>query len=393
MNVDLKLSKVQHDFVSCEKKHALFAGGLGSGKSYALAVWVIIMATKHPDARGLIVANDYKQLHRATLTALFNLLAILQIPFSYVGNKGVLRIGKAEIHCVSMTNYDSLRGAEYGWAACDEAAFYKKEAFEVLLGRIRDNKGPRFVRLVSTPSGFNWLYDLFVTNADEDSKIFYAKTADNRHLPEDYLKALEKQYDSKLLAQETEGAFINVNSGSVYYGFNRAKNVQEFDPMRLPQKLGMDFNVHPMTAVYGYVSGDKIYIEDELFLENSNTPALCAEAERRWGKLLTVYPDSTGKNRSTQSNKTNHLIIKEHFNLVYTENPHRIDRFACVNNLLEKNRIIIHPRCKYLIKDLERFTHENKDEMLSHISDALGYLAWAHFPLRAPAKPSTTIQL
>jgi hypothetical protein len=46
-----------------------------------------------------------------------------------------------------------------------------------------------------------------------------------------------------------------------------------------------------------------------------------------------------------------------------------------------------------LIKDLEQLTHDNKDLMLSHISDALGYICWKLFPLKKPETPSRMINI
>jgi phage terminase large subunit len=70
-----------------------------------------------------------------------------------------------------------------------------------------------------------------------------------------------------------------------------------------------------------------------------------------------------------------------------------------INRLLRDQRIIIHPRCKKLINDLEKVVWKNDeldqktDKMLTHISDALGYLCWGIDPLSAPQQKSSTIQL
>ncbi|MFM8006754.1 MAG: hypothetical protein ACKO86_17850, partial [Dolichospermum sp.] len=41
-------------------------GGINSGKSFAGAVWACTRALLDPKARGMITANDYGQLSRAT---------------------------------------------------------------------------------------------------------------------------------------------------------------------------------------------------------------------------------------------------------------------------------------------------------------------------------------
>ena len=57
-----------------------------------------------------------------------------------------------------------------------------------------------------------------------------------------------------------------------------------------------------------------------------------------------------------------------------------------MNRLLTDNRIIINPKCKKLIGDLEKVSwKDNKldqktDPMLTHMSDNAGYGVYFHFP-------------
>jgi hypothetical protein len=75
--------------------------------------------------------------------------------------------------------------------------------------------------------------------------------------------------------------------------------------------------------------------------------------------------------------------------VVYNANPARFDRYVCVNNLLEKDRLVIDPRCKHLIADLEKVVYRpgttepdsTSDKTLTHMSDALGYGCWFCFPV------------
>ncbi len=106
----------------------------------------------------------------------------------------------------------------------------------------------------------------------------------------------------------------------------------------------------------------------------------------------TIIPDSTGKARKT-SGKSDHQILKDAgYQIPPVRNPFVTDRVNNVNRLLMNNKIIINPRCKKLIGDLERVSwKDNKldqktDPMLTHISDALGYLANHIFPISGHGK-------
>jgi polyhydroxyalkanoate synthesis regulator phasin len=68
------------------------------------------------------------------------------------------------------------------------------------------------------------------------------------------------------------------------------------------------------------------------------------------------------------------------FQTLGTRNITERARLNLVNNLLDKHRLTIDPRCKHLINDLEKVTTneygqvaKEKDSQLTHISDALGY--------------------
>lgn len=395
----IALSKQQLDFLKLDEKFGLFRGGLGSGKTHAGAAWAFYCALNYPKALGLITAPTYKQLKDATLPTLFKILDEADIAYEYKGgSKAEVIINGTKIHCRSVKNYEDLRGPEYGWCYADEAALYKWEAVKVIIGRLRDVNGPRQLRFTTTPRGFNWMHKFFETDKDKTKQTVTAKTSDNRYLPDDYLETLEAQYGDKFLRQERDGEYINIFAGQVYYGFNREKHVKAFDDKvfcNSTQRIGVDFNVNPITACQGWVSGNKLYIRSETYIEDSNTYDLADELYKKHRThKVTLHPDSTGKGRKTSSTKTDHQILKDKGFIVKVKtNPLVKDRYNCINGLLAHNRIVIHPDCKMLIRDLEQFTHKNDDDSLSHMSDCLGYLAWAFFPLKDMYKRSRTINI
>lgn len=392
-NKELALSQSQLDFVDSDKDRVLFCGGLGSGKTFAGAVWAIMMIHKYPNTPGLITANTYSQLKKATLVSFFNLCDALGIRYKYNINGSYIEINDTIIYCASMEKYDALRGIEVGWAWSDECAFYKKEAFDVLIGRIRDKQGPCQWKGTTTPNGFNWLYDFFIGVTAENKEVVRSRTLDNAvNLPESYIKQLREQYDSRLSKQELDGEFVNLNSGNVYYAFDRNRHVKHVDI--LPNDhiyMGMDFNVNPLCAVFFVRRGKEIHIFDELYLENSNTFEASREILKRYpGKHISIFADETGNRRKSSSQTTDHEILRRaNFTVVGFKNPQVKDRQNNTNRLFEYNYIRISPKCKYLIKDLEQLVYENDDPMLSHISDGLGYACWGIDPLVKPKRTAS----
>lgn len=384
----ITVSKPQGAFLDLKCKYGLFRGGIGSGKTYCGGLFVLMMVIMYPKALGLICANTYKQLNDGILHTLFTIMNELNIPYKYVGGaKAHLTIWNTKIICRSVQKYDEIRGPSYGWALLDEASLYKWEAIQVIIGRMRDLNGPRYVRCTTTPRGFNWLYDFFEEGKNQNRVTITAKTSDNKYLPDDYHETLDATYDEKFLKQERDGDYINIYSGQVYYAFDRDKHVKNFDKtwFKNHQKLiGVDFNVNPITAVQCWKHINKLYIGAEVWKKDSNTYELAGILVTEHGTHnVILHPDSTGNSRKTSAVKTDHRILRDNgFTLKVKTNPAVKDRHNCVNGLFAHDRIIIHPDCKKTIRDLEQLTHDNTDDMLSHNSDGLGYVAWHHFPIQ-----------
>lgn len=389
----IQLLPHQWKFLTSQSKYLLLLGGVGSGKTFIGSHYAISCINNYPKALGGIFANTHKQLLNSTLSAAFTEFEKLGLRYNYNQNRGILSVENALLICSSLENFDALRGIEIGYAWMDECAYSKREAFEMLMGRLRDKNGPLQMRLTTTPKGFNWLYDYFYGDKKTDQmQVINAKSSDNRHLPKGYLDSLVGQYDEKLAKQELEGEFINVTSGKIYYAFKRDKHVKALTQIQgIPLSIGMDFNVNPMTAVICQITQDKIRVLSELWLSNSNTDEVGRYLKEKFGSGLRIIPDSTGSALKTSSaGKSDHQILRDYGFIIPEgiQNPFRVDRYNTVNNLLEKGRIEIDPSCKHLINDLERVSYkegtnlpDTQDKTLTHISDALGYIANYAFPI------------
>jgi len=390
--MEVNLLRHQWEFLTNKTKFLLLLGGVGSGKTWSGSHYIIGASQAYSRALGGIFANTHKQLLNSTLSAAFAEFEKVGLSYKYNQNRGILNLEGATLICSSLENFDALRGLEIGYGWMDECAYSRREAFEMLMGRLRDKNGPLELRLTTTPKGYNWLYDYFYgEKKTEEMEVITAKSSDNVHLPCGYVESLTAQYDDKLIKQEMEGQFVNTTSGKIYYAFDRTKVVRPVarDP-NLPITTGVDFNVNPMTAVITQVTEDKILVIGEVWLGDSNTHELCEHLKALGLTGCKLIPDSTGSALKTSSaGMSDHHILKQAgFQIPAVRNPFRIDRYNTVNNLLEKGRIIIDPKCKHLINDLERVSYkegtnfpDTVDKSLTHISDALGYVSNYAFPL------------
>jgi len=305
MNKTIKLLPKQKEFILSDKKFTLYSGGLGAGKSYVLAVWVITKALQEPNTAGMILNATYSQLRDTTLNTLFTLLETLEIPYTFIKSQFVLKINNnANIYCRSMDKSDSLRGIEVGYIAMDEASLYKKNDFLIAIGRLR--KGDNLqCKIATTPKGFNYLYELFISQADNSKQFITSSSRDNIHLPSDYITSLQNNYDDLLAKQEIDGEFINTNGMRTYYAFEHNKNVY---PCQINNNqllyIGMDFNVTPMTAVVCQYYDNTLFVIDEFFIKNANTEMMAINIKHKYNSVdCRIIPDSTGSRSQTCSSR------------------------------------------------------------------------------------------
>jgi hypothetical protein len=257
------------------------------------------------------------------------------------------------------------------------------------------------------PTKRHWLYWIFTKGIHPDTgePFMDGQTGSMLMNPKDNLENIDENYldilnslDEKQKKRFLHGEYNDDSDGSAYYAFNREVNVKDFG-VEFKQGqccIGLDFNVMPMTGVVAYYVNRKFYIWDEAFLENSDTYKM-SDFLKSKGYIGSIYPDSTGSNRKTSGKSDHQILIEAGHKLIATRNPFVSDRVNNINRLLRDEKIIIHPRCKKLINDLEKVSWKNDDldqktdKMLTHISDALGYLCWSIDPISGTK--TSTIQI
>jgi phage terminase large subunit len=394
----IDLLPYQYEFVSSDHHNLALLAGVGTGKTHALACFVLRMVGQYPKANGMIVANTHGQLLNATLTPLFRMCEDNNIPYSTAYGSKRITIMDTTIYVYSLEKYDNIRGIEVGWIAADEFFLGKdRKAYDVIKTRLRDKNGPLYFRAISTKNGFNWGYDMYSSPTKEnDYKVIQAQTSDNPFLPEQYIDDLLEDYgsaDAPMYRQEVLNEYVNLTAGSVYWSFDRKAIVQP--TQMLPEAhthVGVDFNIDQMSAVLCQMRGDTLYVCKEISLTeaNSNTFTLASTLQKELFHFpyRTIVPDSTGKARKTSSQKSDHQILKDAgFTLDVTTNPPIRDRQNAVNRLFNTKKIVIDPSCGNLIKELETLAARDKEGDKVHLSVALGYVVHKLAPIVQRKKP------
>jgi len=395
--MDVKLSKAQASFFKETGVRQLAAvSGLGSGKSFVLMLsFIVNEILAYPDALHCFAALSNQQLTDASLPMFEAMCDDMGITYECNKSSKTYTVnGHTKVMFRSLDTANRMRSVEIGSLYIEEMSYADKDDVNTFIGRLRDSKGSMRLRTVFTPNGFNWCYDFWIKGGTENRRTVRMSTYDNRHLPQEYIDTLEDTYDREMQKQELSGEFLNIGSEQTYYMFSRNDAVRDFTPTQQPTNFGIDFNVNPLCGVAAYQERGVIYVVSEMHLKNSNTFEATKWMVDNLPEDTFVIPDSTGNARKTSSSKTDHQIIKDAgFEVARQRNPYVKDRYNCVNNLLDKGRLVIHSSCNFLIKDLEQMSSNNKDPMISHISDALGYLCWHLAPLKSERKQSRTLIL
>ena len=393
--------------------------GYGSGKTFIGCKRIIGVSLHNAPVPSLIISPSYKIAKRTiipTMDALLDGKRSLYGPsfhWTYHKTDHEYKIRfkgrEAIIWIASGDEPRSLKGPNIGAALIDEPFIQDREVLDQTLARVRHPRAKiSEINLTGTPEELNWGYDITEgADADDyDCGVVHASTRQNLSLsPEYYQRNAQAMTD--LAAQAyLDGLFVNLSLGRVYYGFSR-KNVTDLPDPGGELFAGMDFNVDPMAAVIFWVQGKHMHIMDEIELPNADTYAMCdtfrnytyGPGSGRDGecRITTVYPDASGKNRSTnapsgQSDFT--IITKEYgFNIdAPTANPPIRERENSVNGKLSPRvgppTLTISPKCRRIIGYFEKYKSEKKNttehKAMSHLLDAAGYPVHRLFPAYRP---------
>lgn len=415
-----------------------YSGPVGSGKSLALVQEGIRLAIVNNGLLGLIGAPTYPMLRDVTQRALFSVLEENELPFDWHKSENLITLeNNSQIIFRSLDNVERIRGTNLAWFGVDELTYTHQGAWLRLEARLRHPNAKELCGFgVWTPNGFDWVYDKFIGPSASASYVaIIAKPGENSHLPADFYDRLVESYDERFAKQEVFGEYLALTSGRAYYSFDRSENVKpiKYDP-QLPICWSLDFNINPMCSVISQIDVDfrpaesnwftgappkdeetikTINVLDEIWISGGTTPDACEEFLNRLGQItsgqsnvqLRVYGDATGTQRQTASAGatsdwemvkrilSKHSSIKSTF-LVKTANPQQRDRVNAMNAALcnhnQERRLFVDPKCIKLIRDLERvqwkegtaLLDKDADKMLTHISDALGYMVETEMKLR-----------
>lgn len=362
----------------------VYKGSAGSGKSYSITQKLIIRACN--EKIRILVTRRYGSTLRNTCFSLFKEILTKWKILPYVnvretdfnirfpnGSEVIFMGLDEETKLLSLNNIGTV------WV--EEAYEVPKPIIEQLNLRMRGkNKNQQIIMSFNPISKNHWLYDFCEVNPPSSFKYIHSTYKDNPFLNYDYIKELEELYTRNPAKARVfcDGQWGVDSEGLVLQNWK----AQEFDAMELAAKgyehrVGMDLGWIDKTAIINslYDRDNKtIYVFDEFYKSGCQLTDIVRAVEDMGLTKSKIYVDAA-EPRSIQ----------------YFRNE-GIKAEACAKGkdsvkaglmFLQDNLIIVHPRCKNFITELENFSYikskvtgewtEDTTHEYSHAIDACRY--------------------
>lgn len=423
----ISLSKGQIEFYLSNAKFRGLSAGYAFGKSHLMGLCSVTDAMHSSNA----IIGVYEPFHDLVRTVAWPNVQkwLVEFGIRYTLNKQenviyTANSGVGDFYFKSMDNIEALVGYETYSSHIDEidtmSATNAEKAFFKIMGRNRQNladvpqKHKKYneklkrwdcvnrISVYSTPEGYKFLYKMWHPDGQNaqhnpDFKLFYGRTLDNSTLNEEYIQGLKNTYPEKLLTAYMEGQFVNLETGTVYYNFDRNKHntnriVQSNDILH----MGVDFNVGNTTGIVSVNDGDIISTVAEV-TKKFDTPALINAVKTRWpSHRIICYPDCSGNHRHTSNASQSDIAELKNAGFevrARSTNPLIRDRVAAKVKKIEKNEYLVNVReCPTYTNCLEQQAYDedgkpDKDTGLDHPNDAGGYRVWYTDPIKKPLFP------
>tara|TARA_R110002153_G_scaffold4163_1_gene19967 strand:+ start:2303 stop:3538 length:1236 start_codon:yes stop_codon:yes gene_type:complete len=402
--INIALTDPQKRFLQSQAVYPAICGGLGSGKTRAGTMRLIMKMIQDPNIDGAYYMPTFDLLRLRALEGFKEDLEMLKIPFKTNESKMTIDLkGYGNIILRSYDRPERIVAYETAHAIVDEIDTLKKDKASLVWRKISERNRqrthtPNTIGAVTTPDqgikGF--VYDRWVRNTTEMHELIKAPTWSNPYLPDGYIEQIRSNYDPIIASLYIDGEFVNLTERLVYHFFSRIEHHTDriIEPNDIIH-IGQDFNVGGCCSVCFVVDGNNATAIDEFTSED--TQDLCTKILSRYkGHKVIVYPDASGGSKSTNATRTDIDIIKSNRITVIVDaaNPAVRDRINAKNLLLSKNTLLVNTnKCPNYTDALETQGYDKKGNpekydthpAVDDWNDAGGYFIHKRFPIMRPS--------
>lgn len=401
--MDVPLTDPQAAFVFSEKPHPAIVAGLGAGKSRAATMRLLLLMLKNPGINTLYTMPTYDLLKLRAIPGVIDDLEMLGLKYSINKSDYAITIkGLGKVFFRSYDNPNRLIAFEVAHTIADELDVLTKEQAYMVWRKLAERTRqpsilPNSIAAVTTPDqGFSgFVYERWVTRADDSTELIKASTTSNPYLPDGYVDQIRANYDPALAEMYINGEFVSLTANKVYHYFSRDTHgtdmtIEPGDRLH----IGLDFNIGGCCGVV-FVLDDEGPVAVDEFVSHDTRDFINNVKVRYGNHDVTVYPDASGRAGRTNATVSDIGLIEQAGLRVEApaKNPYVRDRVNAVNSLLSHRRLAVNiEKCPKTTQALETQGYNDKGEpekfnthpAIDDWADSLGYCMHRLFPVNRP---------
>lgn len=326
------LSEPQSRIFVSPAKYVACAAGLGSGKTFTIALRLLETYFRYRGCNLAYSAPTYGLIRDIIYPLLEEFLLESRVPYSLNKTDSVLSVpGYGKVFFRSMTKPETIIGFSILDCFLDELDVIPEAQASLVvdkfISRMRQKvTGKRNqMYLISSPEGFKYMYNNFEKTPLADSELIRMSTYSNSaNLPDDYIDTMKAKYPMSMIEAYLLGLFTNIASNRTWKDFDRRLNDSKVYPEeKEPLILGMDFNVdHGCTVAHVQRDNEHTIHAVGEISDALDTPEAISLIKNKWpGHPITVYPDSTGKSRKSVNATESDLALLRKAGFLVKSNP------------------------------------------------------------------------
>lgn len=384
--INLKLTEAQKDIESRSRRFNFIRAGRKFGKT-KYSEWKALQWLSPPNAVHWHIAPTYKQAKLISWDSFKRLIP--QEALAKKPNDSDLTIqlkNNAQLYLMGSDEPDTLRGPAPTSVTLEEAAYHKAVAWhDVIRPNLTVHRAPAL--FISSPNGFNWFKDLedealadIETNGEKSEwNVFHKTIYDNPYIDREEIEKIRKSCDPRVWSQEYMANYES-SVGRVFHEFqDTPRHVRNFPFPRTGENCyrSIDWGLRDDTGVLWAKTGIeegkvKLFIYRE-YAEHDLSP----QAQGRIVVHMTPASENVTRNiighdASRSDVEMKGLTIKWHFVeagvVPLTVGGKKKDtNRASIQQLLAEDRIVIHPECRKLRKQL--LSYSWKDTAMEKTED------------------------
>ena len=371
-------------FLFEKSRYKVAYGGRGSGKSWAFALVLVLIASS-TQARILCTREIQRSIEDSVFRLLVDTINRIGLDSDFEITKNTIRhkvTGSEFLFLGLHRNRSQIKGIEgltHVWV--EEAEATSRESWDYLIPTIRTDDSEIWVSF-NPDQATDPVYEMFVSEDRADSIVKKVSFRDNPFFPDPLRKEMEwdRERDHDKYRWIWDGETRAISDALVFKGCFSEKSfsLDEFEPVDGGPYYGADwgFSSDPTTLVRCFIKDQTLYIDHEaygLHVDLDGMPALFDQVpgSRQW----SIKADSARP-------ETIHEMRKRGFPV----NPARKGAGSIedgISHIRSYKQVVIHPRCRHTIEEFKLYQYKvdqltgkptpKVEDKNNHCIDALRY--------------------